>query len=365
MAYSVRDLLSWLNDGPRGNLDAKVVNQAELKTELNSISVSGISNLSTSSVDSVSFFFSKEYQAELLHASPGILVTAPPFVPHLKAANLGFWSTSAVVSCENPYLALGVVSEKIAEGERAKEEESLKDTPAINPGAEIHQTAEISEGVRIGAGCVIDRFAKIGQGTVLYPGVIVGARVQIGQNCTLFPQVTLYDKTLVGDRVRIHAGAVLGSDGFGYAPVIKDGQVTGHQKIYHLGRVVVGNDVEIGANTCIDRGTFSDTVIEDQAVIDNLVQVGHNARVGQGSVLCGSLALAGRAQTGKFSYVGGLTGVVNRIKIGDYAKVGAMSLITKDVPAGESAVGNPQRTHKEHFKVHAALNKLARSKKSK
>jgi UDP-3-O-[3-hydroxymyristoyl] glucosamine N-acyltransferase len=206
---------------------------------------------------------------------------------------------------------------------------------------------------------VIQERAQIGAGTVLYAGCFIGPSVKIGKNSVLFPRVSVYEWTILGDRVRLHAGVVLGSDGFGYAPKIIDGQVRGHQKIFHLGRVVVGDDVEIGANSCVDRGTMGDTVIANNVKLDNLVHVGHNSQLDEGAVICGGTCLAGRASVGRYAYVGGLTGITNAVRVGDGAKVGALSLVTKDVPPGGTAVGNPQREHREHFKVHALLNKLS------
>ena len=159
-------------------------------------------------------------------------------------------------------------------------------------------------------------------------------------------------------RVRIHAGSVIGADGFGYAPKREGSQVIGHVKIYHLGRVVIGDDVEIGANSCVDRSTFGETRIEKSAKLDNIVHIGHNALVEEGAVICGGTCLAGRASVGKFALVGGLTGIINDVHVGDGAQVAAMTLVSKDVLPGSTAVGNPQREYKQHFRAHAILNKL-------
>jgi UDP-3-O-[3-hydroxymyristoyl] glucosamine N-acyltransferase len=131
--------------------------------------------------------------------------------------------------------------------------------------------------------------------------------------------------------------------------------------------VVIGDDVEIGANTCIDRGTFDSTQIAKNVKIDNLVQIGHNARLDEGVVICGGSCVAGNAHLGKFVYMGGVSGVNNHIQVGDGAQIGACSCITKDIPPGGTGVGNPQRTHSEHFRTHAFLNRLqaTRGKKSK
>jgi UDP-3-O-[3-hydroxymyristoyl] glucosamine N-acyltransferase len=208
----------------------------------------------------------------------------------------------------------------------------------------------------------------VGEGCVLYPGVYVGAGAVLGQRCVIFPNVTIYEAVRVGNDVRIHAGSVLGSDGFGYAPRTRLGadgkpEVTGHQKIYHLGGVVIGDGVEIGALTCIDRGTIEDTVVEKSAKIDNQVHLGHNSRVGEGAVVCGATALAGNASIGAWAYVGGLVGITNHVHVGERAKVAALSLLSKDVPAGVTVSGNPQREHSEYLKVNAMLSRLLKDKK--
>jgi UDP-3-O-[3-hydroxymyristoyl] glucosamine N-acyltransferase len=177
-----------------------------------------------------------------------------------------------------------------------------------------------------------------------------------------FPRVTLYEQTQVGDRVRLHAGVVLGADGFGYAPRREGGKVVGHEKIYHVGRVVIGNDVEIGANTCVDRGTIGDTVIRDMAKVDDLVMIGHNCQLDVGAVICGNAGLAGRAKIGKFVYIGGMAGVGNDVEIGDGSMVGALSVVSADVPPGVSMIGNPSRTAREHNRIQVLLNRMLREK---
>jgi UDP-3-O-[3-hydroxymyristoyl] glucosamine N-acyltransferase len=181
----------------------------------------------------------------------------------------------------------------------------------------------------------------------------------------LFPNVVVYECVTIGNRVRIHGNTVIGSDGFGYAPRREEGKVVGLQKIYHLGRVVIEDDAELGACVTIDRGTFGETRLRKGAKLDNQVHLGHNTAVGESSAIAGGTCLAGRASVGRFAQVGGLTGVGNQVHIGDGAQVGALAMVTKDVPAGGTAVGNPQRDYRTHFKVHALLNKLLEDRSRK
>jgi UDP-3-O-[3-hydroxymyristoyl] glucosamine N-acyltransferase len=274
-----------------------------------------------------------------------------------------------VVACRDPYLAMALVSQRFAELNSSVGHVRGASTGEVHASAAVERSARIGARVRVGAQCVVEAGASIGDGTVLYPGCYVGRDARIGADCVLFPRVTIYERVEVGNRVRLHAGVVLGADGFGYAPGPASGlaasgaPTTTHHKIYHFGRVVVGDDVEIGANSTVDRGTIADTVIGAGAKIDNLCHLGHNARLGRGAILCGGTFLAGNASVGDLVYVGGMSGVSNQVHVGDGAKVGAMSLLTKDVPPGETVAGNPQRTYREHFRAHAALNKLIQKPK--
>ncbi len=364
MSFSIDEILKWTG--------GRLVNAAALGSLVDSIRIDRPGALAGSQAQDLVFFFSREFESELLSSSAGVMITAEPFVKPMEGARLPFWKKTAIVSCTDPYLAMALLSEKFAPHlSTVAHVPGLPGSPAltaeatsIHPTAVVDRTAELSAGVQVGAYCVIGPGARIGAGSVLYPGCQVGPQSRIGEFCTLFSNVVLYELTELGDRVRIHAGSVLGADGFGYAPKRENGKVVGHQKIYHLGKVVVGNDVEIGAQSTVDRGTFGETRIGAGAKLDNHVHVGHNAVVGEGAILCGGICLAGNARVGKFAYLGGMTGVTNHVHIGDGAQIGACSLITKDVPPGGSAVGNPQREHKEHFKVHALLSKLLKDRHS-
>jgi UDP-3-O-[3-hydroxymyristoyl] glucosamine N-acyltransferase len=294
---------------------------------------------------------------------PGVLITGEPFVAPLQsqAAVLPFWKKTAVVACRDPYLAMALLSERFAEtqstvahlagGRRGKK-------TVIHPTAVVDSSAQIGDGASIGAHCVVEAGARIGAGSVLYPRVYVGPSAEVGEDSVLFPGVTLYEWTKLGKRVRIHAGTILGSDGFGYAPKIENGAAVGHQKIYHFGRVVIGDDVEIGANAMVDRATLGETRIDAGAKLDNDVHIGHNSVVGEGTILCGGVTLAGGTTIGKFVYVGGMTGMGNKAVVGDYAKIAGMSSVSKDVPTGGTAVGRAQRTYRDHFRLEALLNRM-------
>ncbi|MBC7386460.1 MAG: UDP-3-O-(3-hydroxymyristoyl)glucosamine N-acyltransferase [Cryobacterium sp.] len=360
--FSVSEILGWTS--------GRLANAEALGERSSAILVQRPSPLLGGGPEDCCFFFSKAYQQEVARAAPGVLITAESFVLPLQASGLPIWETTAIIACPDPYLAMAILSGKFAKvlssvyhGSVGPEE--MGQLPEIHPSAVVHPMAKIENGAKVGPNCVIEEGAELGLGVVLYPGVYIGKDVKVGEGSVLFPGVTLYEMTEIGKRVRIHAGSTLGADGFGYAPIIENGVPVGHRKIYHLGKVTVGDDAEIGANSMVDRSTFGETRIEKNVKIDNHVHVGHNSVILEGAVLCGGVCLAGGTVIGRYAYIGGMAGIGNKAQVGDYAKVGAMSLVDKHVPPGTTAVGNPQRTYREHFKAHALLNRLVDEREKK
>lgn len=354
--FSAREVLDWLAAG--GELTAaRVANPLGAARGLDSISVEGMAPLQGSSAHQLCFFFSKEYQSDLPSASPGILITGEQFVAPLEKSGLSIWSHSLILVCRDPYLAMARASALFAGEGKAKNAQG-----SIHPTAVVSPDARLGAGVRVGPHCVIESGVEIGAGSTLHAGVFLAKGVKIGEGCEFFPHVTVYSGTVMGSFVRIHASSVIGADGFGYAPRRVAGQVVGHEKIHHLGGVKIGSHVEIGANSCVDRGTLGDTVIEDYVKADNLVQIAHNAWAKEGSILCGCSGLAGGSILGRYAYLGGQACVVNKAVVGDGAMIGAASLITKDVPPGGQVAGSPQRPLREHLKVNAYLNRLIEKK---
>lgn len=349
--FSVAQILEWTS--------GRLVNAEAIGSTLAEIFVNRPAPLAGSQSGDCCFFFSKDYQSEVLSASPGVLITAEPFVAPLQASGLPVWKTSAIIACRDPYFALALLSEKFSAYRASKIfAQTLPSESSVHTSAVVSPLAKVGLGVRIGPHCVIEDGAEIGARSVLYPGVYVGRDVKIGEDCEIFPSVTLYDLTQIGNRVRIHASSVIGADGFGYVPKFEGGVPVEHQKIFHLGRVVISDDVEIGASSMVDRATFGETFIGPKVKIDNHVHVGHNSVLHEGAILCGGVGLAGGTVIGKFAYIGGMAGIGNKAVVGDYAKIGAMSMVDKDVPVNGTSVGNPPRTHRDHFKAHAILNRL-------
>ncbi len=209
--------------------------------------------------------------------------------------------------------------------------------PGIHAAAVVDPSASVDPGAQVGPFCVIGARSRIEAGAVIGPGCSIGEDCVVGPGCMLVARVTLVARVRLGARVRVHPGAVLGADGFGLA---MDG---GHWiKVPQLGGVVVGDDCEIGANTCIDRGAIEDTVLEQDVRLDNLIQVGHNVRIGAHTAVAGCAAIAGSARIGRYCLVGGAVGIVGHLEICDRVTVTAMSLVTQSITEpGEYSSGMP------------------------
>jgi UDP-3-O-[3-hydroxymyristoyl] glucosamine N-acyltransferase len=235
---------------------------------------------------------------------------------------------------------------------------SLYRAPARDPG--VHATARLGRGVSLGADVTIGPYAVIGDGAVLddrawvEAHAVVGAGVTLGADAHIFPGATLYSGTVLGARVAVHAGARLGSDGFGY--VFRNGV---HDKIPHVGRCIIEDDVEIGANTTIDRGSIDDTVIGAGTKIDNLVHIAHNVRVGRLCLIMAQAGIAGSVRIGDGVVIAGQAGLSGHVTIGDRARLAAQAGVFGDVPAGETWSGYPARPHRLSLRGSAAVLRLA------
>jgi UDP-3-O-[3-hydroxymyristoyl] glucosamine N-acyltransferase len=218
----------------------------------------------------------------------------------------------------------------------------------------VHPTAKLEADVRIEPGAIIGREAQIGRGTTVAAGAVIGYRVSIGRGCYIGPGASV-THALVGDRVILHAGVRVGQDGFGFAMGPK-----GHLKVPQVGRVIIQDDVEIGANSCVDRGALSDTVIGEGTKIDNLVQIAHNAVIGRHCVIVAYVGIAGSAQLGDFVVMGGQSGVVGHIRIGSGSQVAGWSHVTHDVPPGSRMGGTPAVPMLEYGRQIAALKRMGR-----
>jgi UDP-3-O-[3-hydroxymyristoyl] glucosamine N-acyltransferase len=223
----------------------------------------------------------------------------------------------------------------------------------VHRTAVVDESAQIAEGCSIGAGVVIGPGTRIGAGVVLHPHVVVMENVEIGPGCVLYPCVVVYPRTVLGERVRVHAGSVLGSDGYGYE---WDG--TRHVKRPHLGRLRVGDDVEIGANSTLDRATTGETVIGPGTKIDNLVQVAHNVRLGAHCLLVSQAGVAGSTVLGNGVVIGGQSAVKDNLTVADGVYVIGKGGVWGDLRSAGMYSGNPARPHSEEIRIQASLGRL-------
>lgn len=223
----------------------------------------------------------------------------------------------------------------------------------IHPTALVAPDACIGPDVQLGPFVVVGAGAKIGPRTTVHAGTTIGTRVQIGADCLLHPHVTIYPNGVLGDRVIIHSGTVIGSDGFGYAT--EEGV---HLKVPHLGRVVIEDDVEIGANVAVDRATLGETRIGRGTKIDNLVQVAHNVVIGEGSLVVSQVGISGSVTIGSGAVLAGQAGAVDHVRIGAGARVLARAGVTKDVPDGATVSGFPARDHREEVRAMASVRRI-------
>jgi UDP-3-O-[3-hydroxymyristoyl] glucosamine N-acyltransferase len=297
-----------------------------------------VRSLDQAGPDALSFAVSVRYAADLDSSKAGAVL-----VPEELASGTGP-GTRIVVP--DPYGALVRVLHALYPREVPE--------AGIDPTARIGAGAAIGPDVSIGPFVVLGRNVRVGARCRLAQGVSVGDGVIVGDDTTLGPGVVCYPGTRIGNRVVLKAGAVLGGDGFGY---LSDGK--GHTRIPHVGGCVLEDEVEVGSNTCIDRGSIDDTVVGRGTKLDNLVQVGHNVRIGERCLIMAGVGIAGSTRVGNDVILAGHVGVTDHLAIGDRARIAAKSAIFGDVPAGASFSGHPARPHRQFLRAQAAMYRLA------
>lgn len=223
----------------------------------------------------------------------------------------------------------------------------------ISPQAHISESSRVFEDVTIHPFVFVGDEVVIEKEVTLFSGVHVGNHCVIGRGCVLHPNVTLYENVSLGERVILHSGTVIGADGFGY---VFDGQT--QVKIPQTGSVTIGDDVEIGANSCVDRAGFGVTVLERGVKLDNHVHIGHNCRIGENTVIAGQVGLSGSVEVGKNCTFAGHAGVVDHVKIGDQVTVMMKSAVSKDIPSQSVVSGQPAMEHRQWMKIEAATRRL-------
>ncbi len=228
-----------------------------------------------------------------------------------------------------------------------------KFAPGVHPTAAIDASAKVDPSAHVGPHCVVAEGVKIGANVVLESGIHVGPSTTIGADSHIFPNVTIYALTQIGQRVRIHAGTAIGSDGFGY---VFDSGV--HRKIPQVGCVIIGDDVEIGSNVCIDRGALGPTTIGKGTKIDNLVQIAHNVTIGEHCLIVGQAGVAGSTKIGNYTTLAGQVGVAGHLKIGNKVIVAAQSGVMHDIPDGAKYLGAPAQPDRDAKRTLIAIQQL-------
>ena len=223
----------------------------------------------------------------------------------------------------------------------------------IDPLAFVSTNAKIGKNCYIGAFAYVGDNVSIGDNTQIYPHTTICENTTIGESCTLYPNVTVYHGSLIGDRVILHAGSVIGSDGFGFAP-----STNGYDKIPQIGVVTIENDVEIGANTCIDRSTMGSTYIRKGVKLDNLVQIAHNTDIGENTVMSAQVGVAGSTKVGQWCMFGGQVGLAGHIVIGNKVFLGAQSGVPGNIKDGQQLIGTPPMKQRPYFKSQAVFRRL-------
>jgi UDP-3-O-[3-hydroxymyristoyl] glucosamine N-acyltransferase len=302
-----------------------------------SIVIRGVAGIKEAVPGQITFLANPKYESYLASTKASAVIAV--------TGNGSF--DGAVISIDNPYLAFLKVVRLFAETPLEKYERG------VHPTAIIPESVKLGKEISIGAYVVLEEDVSIGDRTTILPLACVNEGARIGSDCLIYPHVTIREKCEIGDRVIIHSGAVIGSDGFGYA---RDGKE--HHKIPQIGIVRIEEDVEIGANTTIDRATTGVTLIRRGSKLDNLVQIAHNVVIGENSVLAAQAGVSGSTELGKNVVLAGQAGLVGHIKIGDGAMVGAQGGVTKSIPAGTSVSGYPAREHSFARKICAATARL-------
>ncbi|MBD3850644.1 MAG: UDP-3-O-(3-hydroxymyristoyl)glucosamine N-acyltransferase [Acidobacteria bacterium] len=297
--------------------------------------VCGVRPLETAKAEHLSFLHNPKYVDEAKASEAGAILVADAEV--LLGRNL--------LVCPEPYLALAQALEIFHPMERPE--------PGVHPSAVVAAGVSVGEGASIGPLASVAEGVTVGEGTVVGAGCVIGRGVGIGEDCLLHPRVVIGEQCRIGDRCNVHSGTVIGSDGFGFATV--DGT---HHKVPQVGIVVLEDDVELGANVCVDRAALGETRIGRGTKVDNLVQIAHNVQIGEHCLLVAQVGISGSTQIGHHTVFAGQSGCSGHLKIGSGVVLVARAAAYKDVPDGATMAGAPARPHREWLKANANLQRL-------
>ncbi len=304
------------------------------------VEISGVASIEEASSGEITFIGSPKYLPKLSETRASAVIVSKEVTR----------SDKPLLCVTNPYLAF--VKLLILFSDKPYQSKGIASNAWISPTATLGKETTVCPFVYVGDRC------SIGDRVTLYPGVCIGEDSTIGEDSILYANVSIYAGTVIGKRVILHSGVVVGSDGFGY---VKEGKR--NVKIPQTGKVEIGDDVEIGANTTVDRATFGKTIIQDGTKIDNLVQVAHNVVIGEDSILCAQVGISGSTKIGNNVTLAGQVGVVDHTEIEDNVLVGAQAGVTHKLPANQGYVGSPAIPHREFLRVNAVFSKLPEMRK--
>ena len=309
--------------------------------------VSGVASIESASSTDLAFVEDEKHLAAALQSRAGAII-AGEFAASAAGAR-------ALLITDHPKLVFARAAKMLRRNSAADSAQAR-----IHPSAVVHPSAKLASAVRVEARAVIDETVEIGQSTRIGSGCAIGAGVKIGRECEIYPNVTIYPGTSVGDRVMVHAGAVLGSDGFGY---VRDRKTGHYQKFPQVGRLVIEDDVEIGANATVDRGALDETRIRRGAKIDNLVHIGHNCQIGEDVVIAAQTGLSGSITIENGAVLGGQVGIGEHATIGEGVMLGGQGGVLPNKVLrgkGQAFWGTPAQPLREYLKQLATLARLAK-----
>ena len=296
-----------------------ITNKTEINAEQLRQELDGVGSLTTANHQQLSFLAGARYVSSLASSQAGVVLVTAEYSDQVPAS-------AVVLVVASPYLAYASASQLFGHELLSNE---------IHPSAVIADSAIIDNNVSIGPFCVIGDHVHIGERSSLAAHVVVEANTTVGTDCVIKPHVVIGHDCIIGNHVRLHAGVSVGSEGFGFAPT-NDLSSTGWERIAQLGRVMIGDHVRIGSQTCIDRGAIDDTIIGNHVIIDNLVQVAHNVHIGDGSAIAAQTAIAGSTRIGKRCIIGGAVGITGHIEITDDVTLSGMTMVTKSIKTAGS-----------------------------
>lgn len=307
------------------------------------VSVSTFARIETGKPGAISFFANPKYEQYVYTSKSDIIIVNRSFEPKESVS-------ATMIRVDDAYAAVAALLDYVTAKKR-----SYRRYRGCR--SSIRWSAKIGKKVYVGDFAYVGKRARIGDYTKIYEHVYVGDDVKIGSHCIIYPGVRIYAGCVIGDNVIIHANAVIGSDGFGFAP-LEDGT---WKKIEHTGNVVIGNDVEIGANTCVDKSQMGSTVIQDGVKLDNLCQIAHNVEVGKNTVMAAQTGIAGSTKMGEHCIVAGQVGIAGHINIADNTTIGAQSGVLGAIKeSGKTWMGSPAIPYREYLRAYAVFRKAGK-----